>query len=128
LRKSTLLNVVGGLIKPDAGEVLVDGQLVTAPGPERAMVFQNYSLLPRLTLAVEHTAKRCARVSGRSGIDERVDEWSSITSPRWACGHTATSGQARSRVGWRNEPRSPVPSPSGRAHCFWTSRLVRSMP
>lgn len=60
--KSTLLNLVGGLIRPDAGRVLVDGQPVTGPGPERAMVFQNYSLLPRLSLLANvREAARSAR-------------------------------------------------------------------
>ena len=70
--KSTLLNVVGGLIKPDAGEVLVDGQLVTAPGPERAMVFQNYSLLPRLTLL--SNIREAVRASRPQWHRERVDD------------------------------------------------------
>jgi nitrate ABC transporter ATP-binding subunit len=48
--KSTLLNVVGGLQTADSGSVSLDGVPVTAPGPDRAMVFQNYSLLPRLSL------------------------------------------------------------------------------
>ena len=48
--KSTLLNVIGGLTKADAGEVRIDGQLVTEPGPDRAFVFQHYSLLPRLSM------------------------------------------------------------------------------
>lgn len=48
--KSTLLSVVGGLTTPDRGEVLLDGAPVGGAGPDRAMVFQNYSLLPRLTL------------------------------------------------------------------------------
>jgi nitrate ABC transporter ATP-binding subunit len=70
--KSTLLNVVGGLITPDAGEVLVDGQLVTAPGPERAMVFQNYSLLPRLSLL--SNIREAARASRPQWHRERVDD------------------------------------------------------
>lgn len=49
--KSTLLNVVGGLLEPDAGEVLLEGEPVTGPGPDRAIVFQHYSLLPWMSLA-----------------------------------------------------------------------------
>jgi nitrate ABC transporter ATP-binding subunit len=48
--KSTLLNVAGGLTCPDGGTALLDGKPITGPGPDRAMVFQNYSLLPRLSL------------------------------------------------------------------------------
>jgi nitrate ABC transporter ATP-binding subunit len=48
--KSTLLNVAGGLTAPDGGTALLDGEPITGPGPDRAMVFQNYSLLPRLSL------------------------------------------------------------------------------
>jgi nitrate ABC transporter ATP-binding subunit len=48
--KSTLLNVAGGLTSPDGGTALLDGQPIIGPGPDRAMVFQNYSLLPRLSL------------------------------------------------------------------------------
>jgi nitrate ABC transporter ATP-binding subunit len=48
--KSTLLNLVGGLSKPDSGTITLDGAPVTEPGPDRAMVFQSYSLLPRLSL------------------------------------------------------------------------------
>jgi nitrate ABC transporter ATP-binding subunit len=48
--KSTLLSIAGGLLAPDAGRVLLDGNAVTTAGPDRAMVFQNYSLLPRLSL------------------------------------------------------------------------------
>jgi nitrate ABC transporter ATP-binding subunit len=60
--KSTLLNLVGGLLEPDAGSVVVDGEPVTGPGPERAMVFQRYSLLPRLSLQANvRVAVRAAR-------------------------------------------------------------------
>jgi nitrate/nitrite transport system ATP-binding protein len=48
--KSTLLNIVAGLLRSTTGEVLLDGQAVEAPGPERAVVFQNHSLLPWLTV------------------------------------------------------------------------------
>jgi NitT/TauT family transport system ATP-binding protein len=44
--KTTLLKIIGGLIERDSGEVLVNGRLVDGPGPERAMVFQNFALLP----------------------------------------------------------------------------------
>lgn len=48
--KSTLINLVSGLLKPDTGTAKMDGQIITGPGPERGIVFQNYSLLPWLTV------------------------------------------------------------------------------
>jgi nitrate/nitrite transport system ATP-binding protein len=47
--KSTLLNLVAGLLAPTSGVLICDGREIGAPGPERAVVFQNHSLLPWLT-------------------------------------------------------------------------------
>jgi len=47
--KSTLLDMVAGFRSPSEGEVRLQTQLITEPGPDRMVVFQNYSLLPWLT-------------------------------------------------------------------------------
>jgi nitrate/nitrite transport system ATP-binding protein len=48
--KTTLIKLMAGLLMPDAGQVLFKDQPVTGPGRERGIVFQNYSLLPWLTV------------------------------------------------------------------------------
>lgn len=48
--KTTLVSLIGGLLAPDAGTITLDGVPVTEPGPERGIVFQQYSLLPWLTV------------------------------------------------------------------------------
>ena len=47
--KSTLLNLIAGLLTPSSGGLICDNKEIAGPGPERAMVFQNHSLLPWLT-------------------------------------------------------------------------------
>ncbi|MBP0495852.1 ABC transporter ATP-binding protein [Pararoseomonas indoligenes] len=62
--KSTLLNVVAGLLDASGGGVVLDGREISGPGPDRAVVFQNHSLLPWLTcyenvrLAVDQTLSK----------------------------------------------------------------------
>lgn len=48
--KTTLISTIAGLIQADNGEVLKQGKPITAPGPDRGVVFQNYSLMPWLTV------------------------------------------------------------------------------
>jgi nitrate/nitrite transport system ATP-binding protein len=47
--KSTLMNLIAGLTLPSSGVLLCDGREISGPGPDRAVVFQNHSLLPWLT-------------------------------------------------------------------------------
>jgi nitrate/nitrite transport system ATP-binding protein len=48
--KSTLMGTISGMVKATSGEVFANGKKVTAPGPDRGIVFQNYSLLPWLSV------------------------------------------------------------------------------
>ena len=72
--KSTLLNIVAGLLRATTGGVLLENKEVNAPGPDRAVVFQNHSLLPWLTvyenvaLAVEKVSRDRSRAERRDWI------------------------------------------------------------
>jgi nitrate/nitrite transport system ATP-binding protein len=48
--KTTLVSLIAGLVPPDEGRVTLDGKPIAGPGPERGLVFQNYSLLPWLSV------------------------------------------------------------------------------
>jgi NitT/TauT family transport system ATP-binding protein len=48
--KSTLLNILAGFEKPDAGRALLNGDVITGPGPDRGVVFQDYALFPWLNI------------------------------------------------------------------------------
>ncbi|MEE9403910.1 MAG: ABC transporter ATP-binding protein [Algisphaera sp.] len=48
--KSTLMALLAGLEKPDTGEILIDGKPIAGPGPKLGIMFQNYSLLPWLSV------------------------------------------------------------------------------
>ena len=64
--KTTFLSVVDGLIPASAGRILVDGRVVTKPGPDRAVVFQDASLLPwRTVLGNIRYGLECLKVGAR---------------------------------------------------------------
>lgn len=77
--KSTLLNMVAGLSLATGGIVALDGQTITAPGPDRMVVFQNYSLLPWLTvrqnvaLAVDAVLKNTNSAERSAIIETHID-------------------------------------------------------
>ena len=83
--KSTLLNIVAGLLSATSGGVILEEREVNEPGPDRAMVFQNHSLLPWLSaydnvrLAVDKVFRK-AENSRRSVMSARC---ACSTSCRW---------------------------------------------
>ena len=72
--KSTLLNVVAGLLPATLGGVVLEGSEVTEPGPDRAVVFQNHSLLPWLTV-YENVRLAVDRTAGRTMSRAERDAW-----------------------------------------------------
>lgn len=64
--KTTLISLIAGLLQADSGEVLKQGKAITEPGPDRGVVFQNYSLMPWLTV-YENVAL---------AVDEIFKDWS----------------------------------------------------
>ena len=76
--KSTLMNLVAGLEMPDSGSVTFKGETITAPGPERGLVFQSYSLMPWLTvggnigLAVDAVFPKLSAEERQAKIDHYV--------------------------------------------------------
>ncbi len=48
--KTTLISMIAGLLQPDTGTIEMEGEPIVGPGPDRGVVFQNYSLLPWLTV------------------------------------------------------------------------------
>jgi len=93
--KTTLISLVAGLLKPDSGSVILNGREVTEPGPDRGIVFQNYSLLPWLSVfeniylaveqcfpnwttakKIEHTEKFIAMVNLTPARNKRPHELS----------------------------------------------------
>jgi nitrate/nitrite transport system ATP-binding protein len=72
--KSTLLNLVAGLTEATEGVIVLGGRQVTTPGPERAVVFQNHSLLPWLTV-YENVSLAVTKVLGSRKSKGEQHEW-----------------------------------------------------
>ncbi|MEH6813480.1 MAG: ABC transporter ATP-binding protein [Motiliproteus sp.] len=72
--KSTVLNIVAGLYQATTGGVLLDGREVNTPGPERAVVFQNHSLLPWLS-AYENVELAVKQVFKGQKSKAEMKEW-----------------------------------------------------
>jgi len=76
--KTTLINLMAGLEMPTKGRVLFKGKPITGPGPERGVIFQNYSLMPWLTvdanvgLAVETIFPALSRKERQAKVDHYV--------------------------------------------------------
>ncbi|MEL6766393.1 MAG: nitrate ABC transporter ATP-binding protein [Pseudomonadota bacterium] len=76
--KTTLINMLAGLEKPDRGEALFKGATIDGPGPERGLVFQSYSLMPWLTvagnvgLAVDAVHKRGSKAERAATVERFV--------------------------------------------------------
>ncbi len=77
--KTTLINMISGLLTPDSGTVKLNDLEVTAPGPDRGVVFQNYSLLPWLTvfenilLAVDQVFPNYSTEKKRQHVEKYIE-------------------------------------------------------
>jgi nitrate/nitrite transport system ATP-binding protein len=75
--KSTLLNLIAGLDTVSSGGVFLNNKEVNGPGPDRAVVFQNHSLLPWLTVFqnIEMAVKKVMPELSKKELQERVDKF-----------------------------------------------------
>ena len=73
--KSTLLRLIAGLDRPTTGRIVLDGKPVTAPGPDRGMVFQSYTLFPWLTVADNIAFGLREKGVPKERRDEIVRDW-----------------------------------------------------
>jgi len=71
--KTTLVSLIAGLVEPDAGEIVLDGAPIGPPGPDRGVVFQNYSLLAWMTV-FENVHLAVESVSPELSAAERRDK------------------------------------------------------
>ena len=77
--KTTLMQLIAGLVSPDEGEVAMNGDAITGPSPSRGLVFQNYSLLPWLTvrgniaLSVDRVHAHLPKAKRRELVDQFVE-------------------------------------------------------
>jgi nitrate/nitrite transport system ATP-binding protein len=101
--KSTLLNIIAGLEQPGAGGVVLEGREITGPGMDRMVVFQNFSLMPWMTVFENiRLAVRAAHPEWqRRGVNRYVQRYIDMVGLAGAEGKrpAALSGGMRQRVG-----------------------------
>lgn len=75
--KSTIMNAIAGMTFPSSGRVVLDGKEVKGPGPDRGIVFQNYSLLPWLTVYenIYEAVDAALQTQSKSGKKETVERY-----------------------------------------------------
>jgi nitrate/nitrite transport system ATP-binding protein len=80
--KTTLVNLINGLDKPTSGEVLFNGKPIEDTSHERGVIFQNYSLLPWLTVYqnIEMAVKEAFPKENNSFLDKRIKEYIDMVS------------------------------------------------
>ena len=77
--KTTLVALIAGLIEADSGSILLEGRPIEGPGPDRGVIFQNYSLLPWLNvfenvyLAVDAVASHLSSAEKRQRAESYID-------------------------------------------------------
>lgn len=95
--KSTVISLLAGLVSPDQGEIRLKGKTAHEPGPDRGVVFQNYSLLPWLSvygnidLAVRQVFPEMPRSEKRDYIQRYID-LVSLTNSEWKKPHELSGG------------------------------------
>ena len=130
--KSTVLNIVAGLLQATKGGCVLDGHEVNSPGPERAVVFQNHALMPWLTvyenveLAVQQVFRKSMGkqerrdrihhtlelVNRATAADKRASEVTGGGGPQggprwsggWGPGRPGRNNPVPDRIGWSPPP------------------------
>jgi len=98
--KSTFLHIVGGFIKAEAGSIRVYGREVRGPGPDRGMLFQEFSLFPWKTVAGNISWGLEVQGLSKAAIEETVGQYLDITGLRDFRNHypAELSGGMKQRV------------------------------
>lgn len=100
--KSTLISLLAGLEQPDHGEIVIGGQRITGPGPQLGIMFQNYSLLPWLSvfenieIAVRQVFPDMSKSSRKKYIQQYID-MVTLTGSEWKM-PSELSGSMRQRL------------------------------
>ena len=122
--KTTTLRMLAGFIRPDSGQILIDGRDVTDVPPERrptAMVFQSYALWPHMTVADNIAFGLRLRRLPKSEVDDRTARMLEVVGlpgvmRRYLLPRRSSPAASSSASHWHE------PSSSARRSFYWTSR------